>query len=86
MMIGKITKSRQSRNLAIAGGLSLVLVDLARQYVFPLIPGLAGLASDESIVRAEELEEVYGIGEYVQRENGGVGAYVQQDLPVGAVA
>lgn len=81
MLVGKIT-NRSNGYLVTAGGLSMVLVDLFRQYAAPHLPFLSGLGSDETYLMRGEIEDLYGgVGAYV--DTPGMGAFV--DSPEGAV-
>jgi len=74
-LVGRFTNYRNGA-LVTAGGLSVIFVDLFRQYALPSIPFLSGLANDGTTVSAAELEQLYG---YVDAS--GVGGYV--DRPTG---
>ena len=81
MLVGKIT-NRNNGYLVTAGGLSMVLVDLFRQYAAPHLPFLSGLGNDDSYIMRSELENLYGgVGAYVDTNQ--MGAFV--DSPEGAV-
>lgn len=79
MVVGKIT-NRNNGMLVTAGGLSMVLVDLFRQYALPHVPFLSGVANDGGTMTTQELRDVYGVGAYVDAP--GMAAYVEN--PVGA--
>ncbi len=81
MVVGKIT-NRNNGMLVTAGGLSMVLVDLFRQYALPHVPFLSGLANDGGTMTAQELRDIYGVGAYVDTPAAGMAAYVEN--PVGA--
>jgi len=71
--VGKLT-NRRNGQLAAAGGLALVMVDLFRQYVAPKI-GLSGLGNDYAALRVDDISDVAGYEEmsgYV-RSGAGVG-------------
>lgn len=75
-----ITKDRRAPSLVWAGGLSLIFVDLFRQYLAPRL-GLSGLGQEGDFVLAEELEDavdVEGVAGYVDVE-GGLRGYVDTD-------
>lgn len=80
MLVGKVT-NRNNGYLVTAGGLSMVLVDLFRQYAAPHLPFLSGLGNDTSYLMRSELDNLYGMGRYVDTSSP-MGAYV--DTPEGA--
>lgn len=75
-----LTKDRRAPSLVWAGGLSLIFVDLFRQYLAPRL-GLSGLGQEGDFVLAEELENAVGaenMAGYVEVERGLKG-YVDTD-------
>lgn len=81
--VGQLT-NRRNGQLAAAGGLALIMVDLFRQYVAPRI-GLGGLGNDLTPVSYADISDVAGYtGEnmagYVEAD-GGLRGYVES--PVG---
>lgn len=86
VMVGKLTRSPRNRNLAIAGGLSSILVAVFRDYAAgPL--GLSGYVSDSRPLSLEDLGG--GVGEYVSygsMKRNGLGLYVEDTAPVGSIA
>jgi len=78
-VVGMAT-NRNNGMLVTAGGLSVVLVDLFRQYALPHVPFLSGLANDGGTMTAQELRDIYGVGAYVDAP--GMAAYVSN--PIGA--
>jgi hypothetical protein len=81
MVVGKVT-NRNNGMLVTAGGLSMVLVDLFRQYALPYVPFLSGLGNDAGTMTPQELRDIYGVGAYVDAPAPGMAAYVEN--PVGA--
>ena len=85
-LVGRFTNSRNGA-LVTAGGLSMIFVDLFRQYALPRIPYLSGLANDSGTVSAADLSELYGyvdapgVSGYINQPTGGFGEYVEN--PVG---
>jgi hypothetical protein len=79
MVVGKIS-NRNNGMLVTAGGLSMVLVDLFRQYALPHVPFLSGLGNDAGTMTSQELRDIYGVGAYVDTQ--GVAEYVES--PIGA--
>lgn len=79
MLVGKIT-NRHNGSLVTAGGLSVIFVNVIRQYVMPRISFLNGLGNDASTMSAQELRDIYGVGAYV--DTPGMAGYVEN--PVGA--
>jgi hypothetical protein len=91
-LVKTFTKSTAKAQLAMAGGLSLILVDLYRMYLAPKI-GLSGLGYDRPLT-VRDVADVYGMGRYVNtRKPAGMAAYVDKSpgmgnltrrMPVGA--
>ncbi len=79
MLVGKIS-NRHNGSLVTAGGLSVIFVNVIRQYVMPRISFLSGLGNDAATVSAQELRDIYGVGAYV--DTPGMAGYV--DSPEGA--
>lgn len=80
-LVGRFTNSRNGA-LVTAGGLSMIFVDLFRQYALPSIPYLNGLGSDSGSVSAADLKQLYGyvdapgVSGYVDQSASGFGEYV----------
>ncbi len=80
-LVGRFTNSRNGA-LVTAGGLSIIFVDLFRQYALPRIPYLSGLANDGGTVSAADLKELYGyvdasgVEGYIDQPASGFGEYV----------
>lgn len=81
VLAGLVT-NRNNAMLVTAGGLSMVLVDLFRQYALPYVPFLSGLGNDAGTMTPQELRDIYGVGAYVDAPAPGMAAYV--DNPIGA--
>lgn len=75
-----VTKNNRAFGLILAGGLGLIFVDLFRDYVAPNIPGLSGLAGDNSFVKASDFNDAYlpGVSGYVTAP--GMSGYAGSDF------
>ena len=73
--IKMVTGKQANFEAVVAGGMGSLLVSAFNEYVMPMLPGLNGLAGGGVYVYPEELTDVSGVGQYVNRGNG-IGRYV----------
>ena len=77
--VSLVTKDRRASQLVWAGGLSLILVDLFRQYLAPRL-GLSGLGQEGDFILAEEIEDAVGTSGYVEASSDeAMAGYVETD-------